>query len=224
MNLWENLTEIKSKQDQITEITKKYKNSIVGLQIKDKIHYCMFNRFYPQKGFHFLDKYQNDIYLDYTTKFNLIIPKIKKGYYEDQSKQVFYLSKTANRQWIRGLCEENIHIQNIFNTLSNNFIATPNFIYVLIQILSTDNDTPKQITTELLKQLKNYPYIIKLTSDFIITLHTKKETGYSLFFHNILVGTITEKNKTLYLEIENPHFYQEIIDSISTWGDSLTLI
>jgi len=227
-NLWLALTEVNTFSQQIDEVLKKYKGSIVGLSHEGITHFVNFKHFdYDINSFIFTDRYNNSVILTRQTDAAIFTPKIIKGYYEDEKGKAYYLYRTGHRQWIRGLNTDNTAISLFKNVLKINrttFIKyTPTLISILYNELNILKKPIPEINLELLYHLEIAPYTKVLNRDFLISLSVYEEHGYDLFFHNILVGHVTMNKQQLNLQITNYTFQQEILDALPTWGKNLNL-
>lgn len=226
-NTWYTLTELATQYQQQEEFIKKFKNTILGIKHNERTtpFFALFLTYKPKIGFKFKDQYNNNIILKEETAAQVFIPILNKGYYQGKNNNLYYITKTAQRQWLRGIHEHNtalVHIQQIYDYKNHDNCSYTEAIFNILSWQEHNKDINIKITPEFISDLYNTHFKC-INRDFIICLSLYQPTGFDLFFHHHFVGHLEQEDNKLTLQITNPHFKQEIIDSLDSWGPTLSI-
>lgn len=210
MKLWQNLTDLFKLGDINTEMTKRYKDSILELKYGDKTHYVKY-RSSDGEFFYFNDKDGNAVVLAPNTEAELSVPKLPRGLYNTW-KGVCYVTTNPARQWKRGVCSANTNVIQLINVLPNQLepYYTNEFNAVAHDLLEPQKD----ITLEEAQKIIETDLNVRINQHFALQQNhlTPDKIGY-LFYNRCLIG-YAEKN---ILYIKQRAFAQEVFDSQRSW-------
>lgn len=199
MNIWQTLTDLDTRPDQIEEMRKKFKGTYL---LVNKTTLCRYIGF--DAGFHlFEDTNGMTLKLAETTKYSVDIVYPKKGWYNTQKEAVYFLRNPA-RQYRYGANSENCFIftfNNLLNGATHNRFN--NFIVDVLSTRSYDTDVSQALSGKRSAAIDRNWAVCRSPTD--------KSDRLALFYHDCYVGRLVEKEKTIL--VQNHPFQQELLDS-----------
>lgn len=154
MTIWSQLTNLDNPEDIKSEMTKKYRNTILKIVNDKHVTYARYTGV-DKAGYHvFRDLYDNEIKLSKDTDVDIRIWYPRRGLYNIESngiKRFVYFARTANRQYRRGINEDNT---NIIDPCFSNFSLDTGFYGIQILCQIAENKHDYRHLDEILKLLK----------------------------------------------------------------------
>lgn len=223
MNIWQKLIELEDKESVIQDFNKKYKNTILKLEVKDtnpektNILYLEYKK-YQENYLNFI----NEIGLHFNFSFdenfiiNIEVPEIEKGWFEYKNYP-FICIKTSTRQWLRGVSEATYKTQSFYDIcLINPLLTSPK--QALYAALKSTNLTESQINYQ---KIRTNGYQIINKKWLITKNHYNQLKHFSLFYYQYFIGFLNENYD---INLVNPIFKQELLDSILWKQNKLNLL
>jgi hypothetical protein len=188
-------------------MSKKYKNTFLGIKYQDKTFYAKFLGLDGKGIFVFRDSDGGTLRLNFDTEAEVFIPQIKRGLFTHKD-QVYYVERNPYRQYRRGINSDSHKISSLHKMISlrQPVVDIDPVIYGSFEIQPNRLlDTAKLICDGYSESI--------LTRDFALTLNHFGTEGYSLWYHLCFVGFVTDNT----IKVENDIFRQEILDTQRTW-------
>lgn len=217
-NIWSQLTNLNNTEEIQHEMTKKYQNTILKIIDANSVIYGKFTGVNCDGYYVFLDLYGNAIQLTTNTNVNVRIWYPKRGLYniEQPSHNSFiYYARTANRQYRRGINEENTRI---FNPTIQAYEEEPipNFNQNLLGQIAANSRKYRHLD-EIIKDLndpntKLLSYAINTRWGISLPLETTDPNTYDLWLYTSRVGHIKNND----INITETTFIQELLDEHNT--------
>lgn len=208
MKSWQNLTHLFDTNAVIEEMQKKYRDTLLQININGRPHYATYRGF--DGDYHvFEDHLKTPLKIHHETDIEVVIVFPKKGLYNTSRGMVMFTRK-PHRQYRKGISEDSCTILPVLRTL---FGPSTNNLWTYIhEIMSSSY--PKTVR-EALDSLKNFGSVA-LNRQFGISLPVCNDTEkYPVYYYQNIVGYI--KDNTIH--IANSAFHQEFIDaSLDTTG------
>ena len=218
MKTWQNLTDLLFEEDVNAEMVKKYRGTVLGILNNSTPIYATYQGV-SNKGYHcFMDSNTVSLNLSKETDCTVFIPKIAKGLYNTEKDCVF-VSRNPYRQYKRGLTRDSVCIEPlsayvIGGQTSNQFSNT------IFQVLDSSKQTEVSLQ-EAITHLTNVPSYA-INREFAVTLphSTIQDCDASLWLHTNFIGVVRGK----IIQVINPIFTQEILDSQDSWCSDYTVV
>lgn len=214
--IWQKLTNLSNSEDIKNEMVKKYRNTILKLVgANGKTVYGRYTGMNRQGHHVFRDLYNNDLLVAQDTTVDVRVWYPRRGIYNIDwggVKRFFYFTRTANKQYRRGINEDNSLIQDpileMFQ-LSRNMYDPQ-----ILQQISENNFNYRHLDEIILKLLDKKQNIISYAINNrwgISAPLTKDNETCHLWLYRRPVALI----KDGYITFEKPMFTQELLDEKS---------
>ena len=218
---WETLTDMSNVVQALQELSKKYRDTVLGITFKDKqktiygtledvnTTYCYFNTKDGQIKISVTDE-----------NVDIFIPKVATGCYTAiKHKSLYVLSYLPHRQWKKGLCKQNtevIHVPSLYTSyyaIHNDFNPT---IQDILENTGLQQDRTIDKAFKFLDENNDFSGV-SLNRNFGITLNFTDEdvNKYYIFNDRYLIGYILRNEQKII--VENDIFLQEVIDTQNVW-------
>lgn len=217
-NIWSQLTNLDKTEEIQQEMTKKYRNTILKIVDGNSVVYGKFAG-YGRGGYYmFNDLHGNNIQLAPNTDVDVRIWYPKRGLYnvEYPAHDGFvYYARTANRQYRRGINEENTQI---YNPPIHGFSVENTHTFSLTTLAQIAANSRKyRHLDEMIKNLDDpntrlLSYAINDRWGISLPLNTTVPNTYDIWLYNVKVGQI--KNNTI--KVNETAFLQELLDEHNT--------
>jgi hypothetical protein len=214
INIWSQLTNLVDVGDIQQEMGKKYRNTILKIVDGKTTTYGKFTCFSKSGYYMFQDLHGNSIQLAQNTDVDVRIWYPKRGLYNVETPAYtgfIYYARTANRQYRRGINEENTHISNPAIRLFGDEFTGAFEISTLAQIAT--NSRRFRHLDEVTMNLddpnsKLLSYAVNDRWGISLPIETNEPGVYDLWMYRSKVGQI--KNNSIYLH--ETTFVQELLD------------
>jgi len=214
MKPWQRLTDIIGDLAIIDEMSKKYRNTILGISNpEDKTYrpkYAWYSGINNDQTYHMLkDKDGNKIQLATHTDYEVFIPDPPRGMYNTKCGAVLFYRKPF-RQHKRGLGDGTAAVERLDQVVIGN-LPRNYFESYIFDVL--EDSLNRRIPLDHAFQLAQDKGTAAVTRTFAIALSTSSPHGYDLYYENYLIGRMDDKHVT----VCNPVFYQEVLDTQHEW-------
>jgi len=223
MKPWQRLTDIIGDHNIIDEMSKKYKNTVLGVTDPTakmyKPSYGWYVGISNDGAYHKMRNKNGDSYqLSVDTEYEVFIPDPPRGMY-NTSHGVAQFYRKPFRQHKRGLGEGTAQIQMLSSVIIPEMGG--NYLEQLVFDVLEEADVNEKFS---LSENRTWELIhnkgeIALDRTFVVALHAHKAEGYQLYYETHLIGEVT-KDKIL---LGNPAFLQEVLDTRKTWCPNHTV-
>lgn len=224
MKQWQKLTDMFKSADVKEEMSKKYRNTILGITLEDDKTVFMTFTGYNDNFFCFSSKEGQQIKLSEETLFEVFIPNPEKGLYNSQYGVIFFKRKPI-RQWKRGLNKDNAEIVNLERALRTEdqlgIEGTNQFDSYWDSVTNQQQNEPVSLDvalTIITESTTTHSWAINRT--YGVMAHPQKPEGFILLHHMFHVGEIVG-NEIL---VANKIFKQEILDTQAEWCPNYKVI
>jgi len=211
MKQWQNLTDMLTNQDVFDEMSKKYKNTILGIKTNVKSIYATFIG--NDDMFVFRDEHGQQLKIADNTDMEIFIPNPEKGLYNTPYGAMMY-QRNPKRQWKRGLNAENVQVFSINLSVTHRGRPQANtnkFDIAWSHILPEETNQPITMAEALERAKERGSAAINRT--YGVVLHPKEPDGFVLLHHRYQIGTVRDG----VIKVLNNIFRQEVLDTCNQW-------
>ena len=190
--------------ESLEDFRKRYKGTIVFLEINNKKHLVMYDSD-DEESLNFISPVYGNILLeDSKARAALSFYFPENGLY-NVNKQAAYFSRTPARQWKRAPCQDNCYLADPLQAITSRVKSTPVTCEALQEVFF-----PKY-PASIAEALETTKYSTALTKEFAISLgHLPNPDVFLLFYENIPIGTVNKALREIHIEYK--HLFQEIVD------------
>lgn len=217
---WEDLTDMTEINAALNEMSKKYKDTVLGVFDKQtgENYYAQLGEVNTQYvGLYTATKDKKVLVTNRDVE--MFVPKVSTGCYTSvKAKGLVVLSYLPHRQWKKGLCKQNTEIAQVLNYYRPYSLVTNDFNQVIFEILDNVGLQNNRTLDKAFKFLdENDFHGVSLNRNFGITVNfNDTDTNkYFLFHERYVIGYILRKEKQIV--IENDIFLQEVLDTQHDW-------
>jgi len=215
--VWQKLTNLTGSEDVKQEMSKKYRNTILKLVTSNKKTFYAKYSGVTRNGLHlFHDLHDNEIKIAPDTDVDVRIWYPKRGLYNIEYNGInrfVYFSRTANRQYRRGINQDN---SRLYDPLHRLFEFQPDIFGIQQLKQIADNTREYRHLDEVLPKLldpdnNTVGYAFNNRWGVSGPVTANKDMCH-LWLHQYIVADIQDNNITF----ENPIFIQELLDEKGT--------